>query len=72
MPDSQQIPPRPGWLRVILSVLASAVGVQTRANMERDARARSPLRYIVAGLIGTALFIFTIVTIVRLVLGSAG
>ncbi|MGE0386400.1 MAG: DUF2970 domain-containing protein [Gammaproteobacteria bacterium] len=63
---------RPGAFQILKAVLASAIGVQSRKNFERDMKTRSPWPYIVGGLIGTALFIFTVVTVVRMVLHGAG
>lgn len=62
----------PGFWQVTRSVLASFFGVQSREALERDARARSPLPYIVVGVVGTALFITAVITVVRLVLHAAG
>ncbi|MFY0665809.1 MAG: DUF2970 domain-containing protein [Natronospirillum sp.] len=47
----------PSWWRVIKSVLAAFLGVQTKANWEEDSKSSSPLRFIVVGLIlGFAFF----------------
>ena len=62
----------PGFFAVVWSVLASILGVQSQKNMERDMKAKSPLPYIFIGLLGTVLFIFTVIAVVRLVLKSAG
>lgn len=58
--------------QVIQSVLAAGFGVQSQAARERDFTRGHPLPYIIAGAIGTILFILTIVMIVRLVLHAAG
>ncbi|HSG89146.1 MAG TPA: DUF2970 domain-containing protein [Pseudomonadales bacterium] len=57
---------------IVLSTMAAAIGVQSRANKERDFKSGRVAPFIVAGLIFTALFVLTIVTVVNLVLGSAG
>ncbi|XOV88407.1 MAG: DUF2970 domain-containing protein [Pseudomonadota bacterium] len=58
----------PGMLKVMLSVVAAAFGVQTEANREQDFSQSNPLPYIVGGLIFTLLFVLTLVGIVMLVL----
>ena len=58
----------PGFFAVTMSVLAAALGVQTEANRQRDFSQKSPLPYIVGGLIFTVLFVLTIVGVVMLVL----
>lgn len=59
---------KPKFLTIVLSVLAAAVGVQKRQNLEQDFASSSPLPYIVAGVIFTVLFVFTLVLIVSLVI----
>lgn len=58
----------PGFWQVVLSVLAAALGVQTEANRQRDFTQRSPLPYIIGGLIFTVLFVLSIIGVVMLVL----
>jgi len=64
--------PRPTVLQMAASVASAALGVQSTRNRERDFRKGSPARFVIMGIIGTALFVLTIVTVVRLVLRSAG
>lgn len=59
-------------LQVMQSVFAATMGVQSDRNRERDFRKGSARVFIVAGILGTILFIATIVTVVRLVLHAAG
>jgi hypothetical protein len=61
-------PKPPGFIQIMLSVGAAAIGVQTGKNYERDFTTGSPLPYIVGGIIFTALFVLTIVGVVSLVL----
>lgn len=58
----------PGLIDVVLSVMAAAIGIQTRANKERDFGSGNPLAYIIAGLIFTILFVLTLIGVVNLVL----
>ncbi len=59
-------------LQVISSVFAAGLGVQSSRNRERDFRQGNLKIFIAAGLVFTLLFIGTLVTIVRLVMRSAG
>ncbi len=59
-------------LQVIQSVLAAAIGVQSNQNRERDFTRGSAKTFIIAGLIGTVMFVLTIYTVVHLVLGAYG
>ncbi len=57
---------RPTIWQVIMSVLAAALGVQNRKNRERDVTHGNPVVFIIAGVIFTALFIMTILSVVFL------
>jgi len=59
---------RPTIWQVIMSVLAAALGVQNRKNRERDFTHGNPVVFIIAGVIFTALFIMTILSVVFLVI----
>ncbi len=56
-----------GFMEIVLSVFAAALGVQNSKNQERDFKNGSPVAFIVAGLIFTIIFVVTIVTIVSFV-----
>ena len=53
--------------RIIQSTLAAAIGVQSKKNRERDFEEGSAGTFIAAGIIFTALFIGTVITVVQLV-----
>ena len=53
--------------RIIQSTLAAAIGVQSKKNRERDFEGGSAGTYIVAGIVFTALFIATMLTVVHVV-----
>ena len=54
---------------VIVSVLAAAIGVQSKKNQEKDFNAKgSIVTYIVAGIIFTIVFVVTVITVVEGVL----
>jgi len=60
-----------GFLAVVQSVLAAGIGVQSKANKERDFQHGKPLHFIVGGLIGTLLFVLGIWLFVRYLIASA-
>ena len=61
---------KPNLLQVVGSVLAAGFGVQSSKNRERDFKQGSLKVYVIAGLIFTVLFIFTIYTIVSTVISQ--
>jgi len=69
-PDSGK-PEKPGFLQVVNSVLAAAIGVQSQKNRARDFQAGSAKAYIAVGVVATVLFVLTVYGIVKLVLASA-
>ncbi len=66
--QDDKTPGKPGFLSIVRSTLAAAIGVQSSKNRERDFTQGSPLAFIAAGIIFTVLFILTVVTVVHLVL----
>ncbi len=58
--------------QVISSVFAAGLGVQSSRNRERDFKQGRAGVFIAAGIIFTLVFIATVVTVVQLVLKSAG
>jgi hypothetical protein len=62
----------PGLGQTVGSVLAAAFGVQSSANRQRDFKHGKARNFIIAGLVFTALFVLTLVLVVRLVLRHAG
>jgi len=71
-PAGEPKPRRLGPLQVIGSVLAAALGVQSSKNRERDFKHGRIGVFITAGVLFTLLFIGTVVTVVLLVVSSAG
>jgi len=63
---------KPGFWQIVFSTLAAFFGVQSNKNRERDFKHGNIYAYIVSGLIFTALFIFTVVMVVKMVLESRG
>lgn len=73
MPENMpEKPEKPSFLHIVLSTFAAAFGVQSKKNRERDFKGGNIYHYIVAGILFTALFIFTVATIVQTVLKSSG
>lgn len=64
--DSPQV--ELSWLQVICSTFAAGMGIQSRANRERDFEKGSAGRFVVAGLVLTALLVATLFVIVRMAL----
>ncbi|MDC3386091.1 DUF2970 domain-containing protein [Gammaproteobacteria bacterium] len=54
-------------VRVIFSILASFIGVQSSKNRERDFKSNNPVYFIVTGIIMTIIFIISLYLIVKLV-----
>jgi hypothetical protein len=65
----QETPKRAGPVAVAKAVFWSFLGIRRRAEHEADAVRLTPAQVIVAGLIGAALFVGTLVLIVKLVVG---
>ncbi len=63
---------KPTFWQVVISVLAAALGVNSRKNQERDFQSSSPLPFIVGGLIFGLIFIIAVALVVAIVLEQAG
>ena len=57
---------------LIQSVFASALGVQSSKNKERDFKDGQPAHFIIAGIIATLLFIGVLIVAVRVILHHVG
>lgn len=62
----------PSLLDVARSVLWAMLGVQKSKNHERDFKHGKAWQYIIVGLIGVAIFIAIIISIVKFALSMAG
>ncbi|MCK7548503.1 DUF2970 domain-containing protein [Marinobacter koreensis] len=60
----------PGVLKVVQSVLAAALGVQSSRRREEDFSSHSPWPYIIGGVFFTAGFVLVLILIVRAVLAG--
>ena len=63
---------KPTLWQALLSVLSGFFGVQSERNRERDFRGGRPLHYILIGLLMAALFVISIMLLVRWALSIAG
>lgn len=72
MSESEQPAKRPNLLQIFLSVIAALFGVQTEQARVRDFSQKSPLPYIVVGIVLIVLFVLGIVFLVRTVLSLSG
>ena len=66
-----EVPKKAGPLQVAKAVFWSFFGIRRRAEHEADVGRLTPAQVIVAGLIGAALFVTTLVLIVRFVISQA-
>lgn len=62
----------PSLWDVAKSVQAALLGVQSSKNYERDFQHGKPSQYIILGLVGVAIFIAIIISVVMLVMKLAG
>jgi hypothetical protein len=62
----------PSLWDVAKSVQAAFLGVQSRKNYERDFQHGKPSQYIIIGLIGVAIFIAILISVVMIVMKLAG
>lgn len=63
---------KPNFFSIVLSTMAAAFGVQSSRNQERDFKGGNIYHYIIAGILFTAIFIFTVTAIVKSVLQANG
>jgi uncharacterized membrane protein YidH (DUF202 family) len=60
-------PKKVTFLAALISIMAGAIGVQKRENMERDLNSSNPLIYMAAALLFLAIFIGSVVFVVAIV-----
>lgn len=71
--DNERQPARkkgPSVFKVMQSILAGALGVQSDKRREEDFGSHSPWPYIIAGILFTAGFVVTLIVVVKLVLSG--
>ena len=57
--------------QIVGSTMSAALGVQKKANKERDFAHGKPIHFITAGIIFTATFVIVMILVVRFVLSVA-
>jgi hypothetical protein len=67
--DAAPAPKRAGPLTVARAVFWSFFGIRKKAEHEKDLVRITPAQAVVAGLIGAALFVTTLLLVVRFVIG---
>jgi hypothetical protein len=55
-------------LKVVLSVLSSFIGIQSDKNRERDFSSRSPMYFIIIGILMTLFFIISLYYFVNILI----
>ena len=69
--DLRQAAARPGsFLQTVRAVAWSFFGIRRSADYQKDVQKLNPVHVIIAGLIGAALFVATLVLLVRWIIGS--
>ena len=59
---------KPGFIRLLRSVLAAAIGVQREKNRQSDFSQKSALPYIVAGIVFTFALIGILIAVVSMII----
>ena len=70
-PDDRAPPRPPGFFPIVLAVCSSFFGVRKRREHDTIAPSIKPQHLIVAGVIGAALFVLTLIVVVRIVIANA-
>jgi len=66
-----QAPKTASPLQVAKAVFWSFLGIRRRAEHESDAAQLKPVHVIVAGIVGAAIFVLSLVLLVRFIIGRA-
>ena len=70
--DTDNEDQKPNFWQIVFSTLAAFLGVQSNKNRIRDFKYGNIYTYVVSGLIFTIIFIFCVVSVVKMVLSNAG
>jgi len=70
--DTDREEQKPNFWQIVFSTLAAFLGVQSNKNRIRDFKYGNIYTYVVSGLIFTIIFIFCVVSVVKMVLSNAG
>ena len=66
-PPANPDAPAAGFLRVLGAVFSSFLGIRKKASGERDMVTIKPVHVIIAGLLGAAIFVAILVTLVTMI-----
>jgi len=58
------------FLKIVLSTLAAAIGVQSKKNHEEDFEKSSPWPFIIAGIVFTILFMLALIFAAKMAIGQ--
>ena len=58
-----------GFWAVVHSVCAAGIGVKSKVNKERDFQQGNPYHFVVGGVIGTIVFVLSLVIFVHVLIG---
>jgi hypothetical protein len=67
----EQTPKSASPLQVAKAVFWSFLGIRSRAGHEQDLAQLKPVQVIIAGLIGAAIFVLSLVLLVKFIVGRA-
>lgn len=67
-----QPPKTAGFLAVAKTVCWAFFGVRKRSDHEADAVSFTPAQVVIAGIVGGALFVFILITVVQVIIASHG
>ncbi len=68
----EQRPKSASPLQVAKAVFWSFIGIRRRAEHESDVTQLKPVQVIIAGLIGAAIFVLSLILLVKFIVGRAG
>ncbi len=71
-PAPEQARPTPGFLRIVLAVFWSFFGVRKGRDLLADATSIKPYHFIVAGVLGAAFLVASLLLLVRVIIKSLG
>jgi len=63
--QAQSTKKRPGVLHLVLTTFAAAFGVQNQENLEQDFSQKSPVPYIIMGVVFTMIFVVAVVSVAK-------
>ena len=66
-PGLEETKQRSSPLQTVTAVLSAFIGIRKSSSRDRDLATVKPLHVVIAGVIAAAVFVITIVTVVRLI-----